>query len=1199
MHCEVKCVGITPDEKHVIVGLEDGQIQVISIISNDEEFESAAILKGHKAEVKCICMTSDSETVISGSYDKSIIIWDISERNQRGVLKGSEDKILSLAISKDNTMLVSGSIDNIIRVWDLISYVQKSVIRSIEGNCYAMSITGENKYLVLGCSDNSIRIWSIDDHREEVKLEGHTWPVYSLALTSDGQYLLSTGMDHTVRKWDMTTYKELCILKECNETIYSLAVTSDNLFVVYGKYSGEIGIVSVDGEMKEIAIPCHKACINSVCVSSSSKYIVTGARDGCVQISKLSETPEVQHLEGHSRRVYSLSISSDSQMMASGSDDNSVLVWRLGIEDSECALKGHKGPAHAAVFTHDTRRCISGSQDQNIIVWDLSTEKALSTLRGHEEAVTCLSVSNNDEWLVSGSMDKTVKMWNINKATLECTFHGHSDKVTCLAITQDGFAVSGSKDKTIRVWNMKEKEDAGVMMGHEEEVTSLSVLSNRNFQHTVLNQLSNKNSKIQSNSEKMIAAITMDKLLDKIMVVSSSYDKSVRIWDFAKRELECVLPCRKEVYKACVTSDFLYMFVQTEKKSIQLWSIPDKQELLTLYEDTEIGALALSPDSEWLAYSVRHNVNVVRSPLTKESTFTVLPYSYSFLFKVILHRLLNNDKSQRKTIFSKYVICSHNLSLLHVLTYVSHHKMLKTAIQNGAKFFRTRSGETPLSIALFRKSKVCAEILIKMISKENYIFNPYIFDYLEGLLPVLNKSSLPSLHILYKAAFPLIESSHLPTFGTFIQKPPVLILSDTVNIDPNRFIPIKPGTQHSLTDLEVEFRRSMISLDLSPGSKQCMTFMKSLLKCTNLDIYRTELIRSILKYKWRQIRWFLLLQAYVYCVLLILIVLNTTYDRKNVAILGIAILLNSLFLIYESFQAFSGFGSYFSDIWNLLDASRISILYAYAIMTLAISNQEAEDVLLVLLHMVMWTRLVGYFRIFDGTRYLIHMITQIVTDLGPFLMIFLMCNFGATFTFYADHVGELEFGTWLQSTYLISYASWGFTQKDNLQYVIFFICSLANTLILLNVLIAIISDTYGRVMDIMDIVDMQELADIIIEVDSILFWKRFSTKKQLLISCNIAGSMKKMKAVERDTKSILKLAHEVDQKSKNTEKALERLNQCTLRLVQNQNVSRNEGLIDVILGIKNDFRSFKTEMQAELKQVKHDISSVKTELKGK
>ena len=262
-----------------------------------------------------------------------------------------------------------------------------------------------------------------------------------------------------------------------------------------------------------------------------------------------------------------------------------------------------------------------------------------------------------------------------------------------------------------------------------------------------------------------------------------------------------------------------------------------------------MNSLVISPDDEWIAYSAKNVIHIVKSPITKESTFTVLPHTYSYLFRVLVYRLLNNDKSQKRTIFSNYFICPHNVSLLHILTFASHNKMLKTAIQAGAKFFRTRTGETPLSIALSRKSKICAEILIKMFSHENYSSNPYIFEYLEGLLPILNKSSLPSLHLLYKAAFPIIESSNLPTFGTFIMNPPVLRMLSSTTINPNLFIPSTQGTSHNLTDSEVEFRRCMISLDLSPGSEQCMAFMRSLLDCTNLGIYRTEFIRSVLRYK--------------------------------------------------------------------------------------------------------------------------------------------------------------------------------------------------------------------------------------------------------------------------------------------------------------------------------------------------------------
>lgn len=1197
LNCEVKCVSITPDEKFAVVGLEDGEVQLINIVTTDEEFETCTVLKGHKAEVKCLLVTHNSDCIISGSYDKLIIIWDIFEKKQKSLLKGSEDKILSMAISKDNSLLVSGSIDNIIRIWDLQNLMQKHVIRSIEKNSYAICITNDNNFLILGCSDNIIRLWNIAEHREEIKLEGHSWPVYSLAMTSDGQFLVSTGMDHVIRKWDLSTYKQVSILAECSETIYSLAITTDNLFVVFGKYNGDLGIVSLEGDMPEVSITSHKSTVNSVCISSSNKYIVSGARDGCVQISLLSENPEIQYLDGHARRIYSLSISPDSQMMASASEDHTIFIWRLGVEDCEGILKGHKGPVYTAIFTNDSRTCISGSQDQNIIIWDLSTEKASQTLHGHDEAVTCLAIDPKDNTLISGSIDKTVRMWNLKTFDCEHIFKGHTEKITCVVISNDfSHIISGGKDRNIHLWNMNDQSYTISTSSHDEEITSICFVNSRHYKYTLYSRSKVKGAKQLSSLESENSE--PDELITTERIITGSLDKTVRIWSYPTMECEYILPCKKEVFKVSVTSDSMYMFLQVDKKYIKLWSLPDKQELITLYEQNEVNAMCVSPDKQWLAFSSKNQIHMVKTPLNKESSFTVLPYAYSYLFKIIINRILNNDKSQKKTIFAKYFICSYNLSLLHILTYASHNKMLKSAIQDGAKFFQTKSGETPLSIALFRKSKICAEILIKMFSAEHISEQPHIFEYLKDLLPILNKSSLPSLHILYNASFPIIDDLGLPTFGTFIKNPPVILMSETQKINPSLFIPVKPGSAQNLTDSEIEFRRSMIAIDLSPGSKDCMTFMRSLLKCTNLEIYRTEFIKTVLKYKWRQIRWVLLLQACIYLALVLIVIVHTVYSRDNVALLVIEIIINSCFLFYELSQALSGLKSYFTDVWNMLDASRIIILYTHAAVSLANANRVAEDVLLMLLTLVMWTRLVGYLRIFDGTRYLIHMIIEVIKDLGPFLILFFMSTLGATFTFYSNANGE-DFGDWLLATYSISYGGWDFYRNTDLKYVIFFGISLANTLILLNLLIALISDTYERVRGHLDIVDMQELADIILEVDSITFWNRKSGHKHFLISCNVAGAYKKHKGFEKDAKTIIRAVSDLDVKSKFNERNLEKLSHTVNRYSSKNVGNKNDGAIELILGIKTDFRSFRSEIQAELKQLKHDIASVKSELKEK
>ena len=880
--------------------------------------------------------------------------------------------------------------------------------------------------------------------------------------------------------------------------------------------------------------------------------------------------------------------------MASASDDNTIIIWRLGVEDCEGILNGHKGPVYHVLFSSNTKKCISGSQDSTIIIWELANEKPLFTLIGHEEAVSCLALDSFDNILVSGSVDKTVKVWNIETQTLEFSFSGHLDKVTCITMSFDNnYAISGSQDKTIRVWdifNYKIWENFGQ---HDDEVTSLSFKTSKVDIMTSRSNVGTLRSNYFIDNKNLELFADEEGFSDKI--ISSSLDKTVKIWKFPDFEIEYILPCVKEVFKLSVTSDFSYMFMQTEKKFIKMWSIPDKQALLTLYEYPEIDVLALSPNKEWLVFNSKNKIISVKSPLSRESENTVLPYSYSYLFKVLVYRILNNDKSQKKTIFSNYFFCPSNISFLHILTFTSHSKLLTSSINNGAKFFRTKWGETPLSIALARKSKICAEVLIKVFTKSKFSEHPYIFEYLEGLLPILNKSSLPSLHILYKAAFPKIESQNLPTFGTFIGNPPVVRMSNTKNIDPKLFLQNRSNDIDNLTDRELEFRRSQITLDLTPGSSQCIKFIQSLLKCKNNEIFKTDFVKSVLKYKWRQIKWVLFLQASLYLILLMTVILNTVVSRHNRTLLSIEVIINTIFLAYELSQACSGVLAYLNDIWNLCDATRIVLLYFYVFFTLGQANQMAQDVFLVLIQIVMWTRLVGYFRIFDRTRYLIHLLLKVMTDLGPFLIIFFLSNFAATLAFYSNS-SDSDFGDLLLATYSISYGAWDYTWPTELQYIIFILCSLINTLVLLNLLIAIISDTYSRVSENLEIVDMQELADIISEVDTIIYWNRNKAKKQYLMSCSVAGSNKHSKS-DNVNKILSTRISEIDQKFKLNEKSLEKIRISATKIFNKDLTDKNKVIIELIWGIKNEFSSFKNEMEAEIRQVKHDISTVKNVLK--
>jgi WD40 repeat protein len=76
-------------------------------------------LHGHSDSVSAIALTPDGKTVISGSRDNTIKIWDLVTGTEKFTLKGRSDSVSAIALTPDGKTVISRSDDNTIKIWDL------------------------------------------------------------------------------------------------------------------------------------------------------------------------------------------------------------------------------------------------------------------------------------------------------------------------------------------------------------------------------------------------------------------------------------------------------------------------------------------------------------------------------------------------------------------------------------------------------------------------------------------------------------------------------------------------------------------------------------------------------------------------------------------------------------------------------------------------------------------------------------------------------------------------------------------------------------------------------------------------------------------------------------------------------------------------------------------------------------------------
>ncbi|KAG8752080.1 hypothetical protein FRC12_012133 [Ceratobasidium sp. 428] len=201
---------------------------------------------GHTNDVNSVCYSSDGAYIASGSYDKTIRIWDARTSKPVGQpLTDHTSDVYSVAYSPDGAYIASGSQDNTIRVWD--AHTGKPVGQPLTGHpgpVWSVAYSPDGAYIASGTVDKTIRIWDARTGEPVGQpLTGHTDRVYSVAYSPDGAYIASGSYDKTIRIWDARTGKPVGQpLTGHTSSAWSVAYSPDGTYIASGSWDSTIRI---------------------------------------------------------------------------------------------------------------------------------------------------------------------------------------------------------------------------------------------------------------------------------------------------------------------------------------------------------------------------------------------------------------------------------------------------------------------------------------------------------------------------------------------------------------------------------------------------------------------------------------------------------------------------------------------------------------------------------------------------------------------------------------------------------------------------------------------------------------------------------------------------------------------------------------------------------------------------------------------
>jgi WD40 repeat protein len=293
--------------------------------------------EGHPAGVSCGALAADGKTLVSGSWDGTVIVWDVAANQPRRALPGLAPNLAAVAVSPDGATFATATNDRLVRLWDAETGQPRATLRKHVGQITALAFAPDGKTLASVGGNRfqagELKLWDVEAGTERVHVEPFPLRLWAVAYAPDGKRVAVAGGDKTAQVVDAETGKVLVSLPHASY-VHRVAFSPDGkrLAAAYGD-EGLVYLHHLDDGTPPAELHTPDGMhVLSLQFAPDGKRLVTGCADGSVTVWDVSQASPraVTTFRAHAGQVWFALFLPDGRTLATGGEDRTIRLWRAG-----------------------------------------------------------------------------------------------------------------------------------------------------------------------------------------------------------------------------------------------------------------------------------------------------------------------------------------------------------------------------------------------------------------------------------------------------------------------------------------------------------------------------------------------------------------------------------------------------------------------------------------------------------------------------------------------------------------------------------------------------------------------------------------------------------------------------------------------------------------------------------------------------